>query len=918
MDLRSLMNTSENDDRPRDKPAPPVPVNPPPHKQPPAYAHQQHPPPPIQTPTTPAHNPPSYAFRESPYSHALHSSPGKHPTPQEYSAHGPSASASYPPQTPYQGPAPYPAGPPHQAHYGDTRSPSASGPGPSPYRPPPSSSATAGYPFPSTATAPPPNSAHGSEASASPVQRHPHLPPSSSYPSRDSYALTPGAPHGATTTPSHPPASYMPQQQQQQQQQQHQHQHSGPPVPVPQTPPIGTPGGSHSYMHQQSQSAHSSPTPTSAQSQHHFGQSFPHGSPVPANKPPPPGEYNRQTSQPPTPLGPPSSAGPHQRQLSSGPPNFAQPPSPYQQRMTVNASQLSQTHATPPALPRASTSTSISISHDPRAGEPHRGSQSTSERDRSVSVSPKTRIPSLPSSAGGQPVVRAASAVVDSDVRLALPGAAILSGGSERERAHTPAKRKLADRDLSPGELEKTNTRPPPGQVNGGHTTFSHDPGVQPRAPAAQPLRKKPVRYSTPPPWAHKYDSRENRRLNKGNLELQKRGPPSLNGKPDKVVARQEQVKQEEDSRRNSPEVARPVQPPQAAEAQPRNAAEDLLGPWEPSITGVKPMEEISKAIADFLFVNVIASPVAGEITSRGIQFEIEAKLGTLIDKDTNDRVMKFIATECILQDTGRLAFRSSMTEAQHKVLNDWLNDKVVKTNPQNPDPKARGRVQVHYKHRREVDRFFEIPSSLQGRLPGCVRSYLNSKHSVKVRVTFDQKTGQPLNKIVKARVADLHLHMPNAPLDCRISVNLETAWDGPLEELEQIAIGHGIKFPDRNKDRLSYTHSHYQIDLTQVTQTVPGPGVCPICSPLLSSSSFSFSFSFSSFSFSSSSSSSSLVISGLSFRWSILRWLTCVHLRIRNAWIKSMSSKLSLTRPLPLTRLEGPNPADLTDIRSL
>ncbi|CRK31132.1 hypothetical protein BN1708_018654, partial [Verticillium longisporum] len=131
----------------------------------------------------------------------------------------------------------------------------------------------------------------------------------------------------------------------------------------------------------------------------------------------------------------------------------------------------------------------------------------------------------------------------------------------------------------------------------------------------------------------------------------------------------------------------------------------------------------------------------------------------------------------------------------------------------------------VQYKHRREVDKFFEIPSQLQGRLPGCVRARINPKHSVKVRVTYDQKTGEPLAKIVKARVADINLHMPNAPLDCRISINLEAAWDGPIEELEQIAVGHGNKFPDRSKDRLSYTQSHYQVDLTQVTQTVPGPG---------------------------------------------------------------------------------------------
>lgn len=39
--------------------------------------------------------------------------------------------------------------------------------------------------------------------------------------------------------------------------------------------------------------------------------------------------------------------------------------------------------------------------------------------------------------------------------------------------------------------------------------------------------------------------------------------------------------------------------------------------------------------------------------------------------------------------------------------------------------------------------------------------------------------------------------------------------------ELEEIvAASTSDRQPDRNKDRLSYTQSHYQIDLTQVTQT--------------------------------------------------------------------------------------------------
>lgn len=96
---------------------------------------------------------------------------------------------------------------------------------------------------------------------------------------------------------------------------------------------------------------------------------------------------------------------------------------------------------------------------------------------------------------------------------------------------------------------------------------------------------------------------------------------------------------------------------------------------------------------------------------------------------------------------------------------------------------------------------------------------------SVRARVTYDQKTREVLAKIIKARVADLDIHFPQCPMDCRISINLEMNWDGPVEELEQLG-NHPDRQPDRNKDRLSYTHGHYQVDLTQVTHAASGPGV--------------------------------------------------------------------------------------------
>lgn len=147
----------------------------------------------------------------------------------------------------------------------------------------------------------------------------------------------------------------------------------------------------------------------------------------------------------------------------------------------------------------------------------------------------------------------------------------------------------------------------------------------------------------------------------------------------------------------------------------------------------------------------------------------------------------------------------------------------VIQTDPRS----GNGRVQVQYAHRREIDRFIELPPELQARIPGCMRSRLGSRaRSVRVRLTYDQKTKEVLGKIIKARVADIDLHLPSCPMDCRLSVNLEMDWDGPAQELEQLAASQTDRQPDRNKDRLSYTHGPYQIDLTQVTQQHHGQAV--------------------------------------------------------------------------------------------
>lgn len=156
-------------------------------------------------------------------------------------------------------------------------------------------------------------------------------------------------------------------------------------------------------------------------------------------------------------------------------------------------------------------------------------------------------------------------------------------------------------------------------------------------------------------------------------------------------------------------------------------------------------------------------------------------------------------------------------------MLNDYLNEQV-KLSMFHRTPSATPRVPIQYVHRRQTDRFFELPAHLRQRLPPSVANLLSPTAPLKARVTYDHKTGNVLAKIVKARVADIHIHMAHMPLDCRISINIEWDWDGPPHEIEQSQIPNKDRQPDRNKDRLSYTHGFYQIDLTQVTHGSQGP----------------------------------------------------------------------------------------------
>ena len=128
----------------------------------------------------------------------------------------------------------------------------------------------------------------------------------------------------------------------------------------------------------------------------------------------------------------------------------------------------------------------------------------------------------------------------------------------------------------------------------------------------------------------------------------------------------------------------------------------------------------------------------------------------------------------------------------------------------------------MSYVHTRECDASYELKASSFHTLPPSVRALINPRHRPRVRITTDQKTGRELAKIIKMRVADIEIYSPRTLFDWRVSVSLEMNYEGDTRDLEE-AGAEGGKRPDRNKDRMSYKHLAYQIDLTQVTPAEVG-----------------------------------------------------------------------------------------------
>ncbi|KIK08018.1 hypothetical protein K443DRAFT_672901 [Laccaria amethystina LaAM-08-1] len=210
------------------------------------------------------------------------------------------------------------------------------------------------------------------------------------------------------------------------------------------------------------------------------------------------------------------------------------------------------------------------------------------------------------------------------------------------------------------------------------------------------------------------------------------------------------------------------------------------LPPLSLSILGVEPLDEFIKEIADFIHHMIATRPdhLHGNV-------EVEAKVGLLKERISGQRLALPILVETILApESLDLRFESNMSVHQHKHFNSLLNN--LKTTSAQPSHPA---SPLGYSHLYLVDSFY--PS--------------DSNDREKIRVTRDEKTGTVIECMRKIRLGDLNIYSPKRAADWRVSVNLEVPAQHPL----------GSPTHTRRKDRMSYAHEEFVIDLTQVTSTM-------------------------------------------------------------------------------------------------
>jgi hypothetical protein len=202
----------------------------------------------------------------------------------------------------------------------------------------------------------------------------------------------------------------------------------------------------------------------------------------------------------------------------------------------------------------------------------------------------------------------------------------------------------------------------------------------------------------------------------------------------------------------------------------------------EPSIIAAEPFDEFLMEIADWI----------AHVTHGLQNVEVEAKIGTLIDTRSGERLQLPSRVECILPDGfPDIRFEASVPQSSHAHLNQLLNDLATST------VRSSGRAPIKYRHTRQIDSFYPLGSG-----------------SDKVRVSMDEASNELVACIIKKKIAHLNISSPRKPVDWRVSISVEEPASRPPPAQRPLH--------SRRKDRLTYEHQAFLIDLTQVTPSAP------------------------------------------------------------------------------------------------
>lgn len=163
--------------------------------------------------------------------------------------------------------------------------------------------------------------------------------------------------------------------------------------------------------------------------------------------------------------------------------------------------------------------------------------------------------------------------------------------------------------------------------------------------------------------------------------------------------------------------------------------------------------------------------------------------------------------------------------QLQHKQMNEFLNKAVQAS----MEPH---RVKMGYKHRYEKDSFAPLNRAGYEALPPSAKAHIRPGQSLRLRTTIPDPEKVPkdtpsavLGRIVKIRLEDLDILCPRMDFDCRISVNVEVDLNNrpdidPALIVDEPNPNDAEAPQSRRKDRLSYQHLAYSVDLTQVILT--------------------------------------------------------------------------------------------------